>query len=111
MEQKVFSEVLNDLITICDEIDSNIARKAGLNKSYLCKMKKGLMLPPDCSVLEKLMEAMNLNDEDSGKLYRAYMRGKLSDELKRTEKAVLLQEKKMSAELLCILCTVQIRQN
>ena len=88
MEQKVFSEVLNDLITICDEIDSNIARKAGLNKSYLCKMKKGLMLPPDCSVLEKLMEAMNLNDEDSGKLYRAYMRGKLSDELKRTEKAL-----------------------
>ncbi len=93
---KEYCDIFSDLIERSGIKQKEIAEILDVKAPYLSKLKSGKLLPPDFSVVQKISDRLNLDDNETEELVKAYKKSKFGESYIKLEKAI---SKMFSADL------------
>ena len=85
---KEFCDIFSDLIERSGIKQKEIAEILDVKAPYLSKLKSGKLLPPDFSVVQKISDRLNLDDDETEELVKAYKKSKFGESYIKLEKAI-----------------------
>lgn len=83
-----FGETLDGLIKQHNLKSKEVALKIGMNEPYICRLKKGQLMPNSFEMVKNLSRAMNLSDYEEKMLVTAYKATKLGADYISIEGAI-----------------------